>query len=306
MKIKVLDLRNIGSKLIILLACAIAVWFLGNFIKNFSSEESDIRFIATFENINTLTTMGDLIANLYSIEYNAYVTLNDLNVYRLANMDLSVELSYIEPTILIFHTHSQEDFIDSRPRVVEDTIVGVGQRLAQILTEQYNISVIHDTGQYDVVEGEVVRIGSYERMEPAIRQLLEIYPTIEVLVDLHRDGVPEHIHFVTEIDGRQTAKLMYFNGITRLNEGGMLVDTGLVNPYLEENLAFSLQMQLTTNELFPDLTRRIYIKPYRYSLHMKPRSLLVEVGANTNTVEEAMNAMIPLAEVLVRVLKGQR
>ena len=73
------------------------------------------------------------------------------------------------------------------------------------------------------------------------------------------------------------------------------------NPYLKDNLAFSLQLQ-TTAEQFEGFTRKIYLNAYRFSLHMLPRSTLIEVGAQTNTKEEALNAMEPLAKVLAQVL----
>jgi stage II sporulation protein P len=150
-----------------------------------------------------------------------------------------------------------------------------------------------------------MRDGSYERMEPAIRKILQQNPSIEVLIDLHRDGI-EKGKLVTTIDGKPTAKIMFVNGICKTMKDGELTEiTSLPNPYLMDNLAFSLQMQLKANELYPGLMRKIYIKPYRYSLHMLPKSLLVEVGANTNTVEEARNAMAPLAKILCEVLKVQ-
>ena len=78
----------------------------------------------------------------------------------------------------------------------------------------------------------------------------------------------------------------------------------LPNPYIEDNLAFSFQLEYLAKQYFPDYTRCIYLKGYRYNLHVRPKSLLLEVGAQTNTVEEAMNAMEPFAWLLNRVLQG--
>ena len=78
------------------------------------------------------------------------------------------------------------------------------------------------------------------------------------------------------------------------------------NPNKEGNLAFSLQMQLLCGKYYPDLTRKIYIKGYRYNLHLVKRAMLVEVGAQNNTVKEAENAMKPLAEMLYRLLSGEK
>ena len=99
---------------------------------------------------------------------------------------------------------------------------------------------------------------------------------------------------------------MFFNGLCRLNENGSLNDiSSLPNPYLKDNLAFSFNMQVTANKLYPEFTRKIYLNAYRYSLNMKPKSLLVEVGAQTNTKQEAKNAMEPLADVLSRVILSE-
>jgi stage II sporulation protein P len=207
------------------------------------------------------------------------------------------------PRVLIFHTHSQEAFADSRPGEVSDTIVGVGAELARVLAEDYGISSVHDFGRYDIKDNAEYRDGSYERMEPEINKLLDKYPSVEITIDVHRDGVPEDRRLVTDIGGKSTARIMFFNGISYLNEDGIHAPVeSLPNPYVKQNLAFSLRLQLTANELYPGFARRIYIRPYRYSLHFKPMSALVEVGAQNNTVAEAMNAVKPLAEILVGVI----
>ena len=97
---------------------------------------------------------------------------------------------------------------------------------------------------------------------------------------------------------------MFFNGICRLNKNGALQSIqSLPNQYITDNLAFSFNMQLVANKLYPGFTRRIYINAYRYSLHMLPKSLLIEVGAQTNTKEEVLNSMDILAEILADVIK---
>ena len=78
----------------------------------------------------------------------------------------------------------------------------------------------------------------------------------------------------------------------------------LPNPYIEENLAFSFQLEYQAAQYYPKLYRGIYLAGLRYNLHLKPRALLLEAGAQTNTVEEVRNAMEPFADILNRVLKG--
>ena len=117
---------------------------------------------------------------------------------------------------------------------------------------------------------------------------------------MHRDGLPEGSDkLITEINGEQCAKVMLFNGLTRLYEDGELVDLKeLENPYLKENLALSYRVYKNAEEKFPGLMRKIYIEAYRYSLHMKPKSMLIEVGAQNNTKAEAKNSMKYLAAAI--------
>ena len=126
-------------------------------------------------------------------------------------------------------------------------------------------------------------------------------PSIEVVLDIHRDGVAEGTHLVSEVNGKPTASIMFFNGMSQTPDGPIEY---LPNPYREDNLAFSLQIQVKAAAYFPGLTRKIYLNGLRYNLHVRPRSSLVEVGAQTNTYQEAKNAMVPLAEVLDMVLQG--
>jgi stage II sporulation protein P len=252
----------------------------------------------------------DIIETMYTVDPTAALFADDIDPLRFMSMDFSLsEKPYEsnesnEPKILIFHTHSQEAFIDSRPGEVDDTIVGMGKLLTQILSDDYGVSVLHYTGVYDIVDGVHTVAGAYERMENSIWEILNTFPSIEVCIDLHRDGLPENVHLVTEINGRQTARIMFFNGILRLNNELVPISlfNELPNPYLDDNLAFSFNMQMKAKELYPSFARRIYIRPYRYSLHFLPKSLLIELGANTNTVEEARNAVAPLAEILADVL----
>ncbi len=238
--------------------------------------------------------------NYYTIDSRTQLLEGDVSANTALSMDFSVEATMDEPKILIFHTHINEDFADSDMSLgYEEGIYGVGEELKRILEEEYGIAVLHHDGVYDAVNGIRQVTGAYERMEPDIRRILEENPSIEVCIDMHRDGVGDDVHLVTEIDGEETAQLMLFDGLCRLHGEDL---TNLENPFLAENLAFSLQMQLAAESKYPDLMRKIYLNPYRFSLHMMPRSILVEAGAQTNTKAEMLRAMPPLAEMLAEVL----
>lgn len=275
---------------------------------------NDIRFIqaaekteGTFITAEELEKMQDisyLKSHYYIIDSRTDLLEGDIDPKEALELDLSITADTEEPKILIFHTHSHEGFRDSdMSKGLSEGIWGVGEELKRILEEEYGIGVLHDSGRYDTVNGKTSITGAYERMEPAIREILQKYPSIEVVIDLHRDGVPESTRLVTEIDGKSCAKVMFFNGLCRLNKNDSLQKIeGLDNPYLKENLAFSLQMKTTADSLYPDFSRKIYLNAYRFSLHMLPRSTLIEVGAQTNTKEEAKNAMRPLAKILAETL----
>ena len=141
---------------------------------------------------------------------------------------------------------------------------------------------------------------AYSYALPALEQILAENPSIEVVIDLHRDAA-EGNHYVTEVNGKQTAQIMFFNGVSRSTDGPI---DYLENPYVAENLAFSFQLKMASDALYPGLTRRNYLRSYRYNLHMRPKSVLIEVGAETNTLEEEMNAIELLAEILAEVLQG--
>ena len=240
-----------------------------------------------------------LVRNFYAIDANTMAGSDQLSVEKLLGMDMTLSQEGDGPQILIYHTHSQEAFADSVPGDVNTGIVGVGECLTKILTEQYGYRVLHHTGQYDVE----TRDNAYSRALPAVEQILAENPSIQVIIDLHRDEVAEETKLVTDIQGRPTARFMFFNGLSRTRKTGDI--DYLANENQEANLAFSFQMQLKAAEYYPGLTRRIYLKGYRYNMHLRPRTLLVELGAQNNTVEEAINACDPLAHILDMVLKGE-
>ena len=240
-----------------------------------------------------------LVRNFYTIDANTMAGSDQLSVEKLLGMDMTLPQEGDGPQILIYHTHSQEAFADSVPGDVNTGIVGVGECLTKILTEQYGYRVLHNTGQYDVE----TRDNAYSRALPAVEQILAENPSIQVIIDLHRDEVAEETKLVTDIQGRPTARFMFFNGLSRTRKTGDI--DYLANENQEANLAFSFQMQLKAAEYYPGLTRRIYLKGYRYNMHLRPRTLLVELGAQNNTVEEAINACDPLAHILDMVLKGE-
>lgn len=258
----------------------------------------------TAEVLEKMKDFSYLKSHYYIVDSRTTLFAADIDVEEALGLNLAITPEKDKPKVLIFHTHSHEGFADSdMSKGLQEGIWGVGEQLKEILEEKYGIAVLHDNGRYDVVNGKSQITGAYERMEPPIRKILKENPSIEVCIDMHRDGVGEDTRLTAEVNGKTCAQVMFFNGLCRLNRDGAAQPIeGLENPYLKENLAFSLQMKTAAERLYPGFSRRIYVNAYRFSLHMLPRSTLIEVGAQTNTKEEALNAMEPLAEILAEVL----
>ncbi len=240
-----------------------------------------------------------LIQNFYTVDRTTTISSDQLNAGELLEKDCRItKREDGEPQILICHTHASETYLDSVPEDLSTTVVGVGRRLTEILENTYGYHVYHDEGVYDTDRDRAYRVA-----EPHIREILEAHPTIEVVIDLHRDAVGEDTRLVCEENGVQMAKIMFFNGLSRTTAAGDI--EYLPNPYIPDNLAISLQMQIAARERYPGFTRNIYLKGYRYNMHFCPKSLLIEVGAQNNTLQEALNAMDPLANILDTVLGGK-
>ena len=246
--------------------------------------------------LEKLSDFDYLISHFYTVDSSTSVSAKDLNAEKLLKKDMTIDKEAKGPKILIYHTHSQEDFKDSKKGDTKTTIMGMGAYLSELLNDTYGIETMHHTGVYDLIDGKMDRSKAYQLAEEQVSKILKENPSIEIVIDLHRDGVGNDTHLVTEIDGKPTAQIMFFNGMSRTKANGDIAY--LYNPYIQDNLAFSLQMQILATKLYPGFTRHIYLKSYRYNMHLKPKTLLIEAGAQTNTVEEMRNAMVVLARVL--------
>lgn len=208
-----------------------------------------------------------------------------------------------KPQILILHTHAaSEAFCDSRNGKKEDSIIGVGDELAGILSEKYGYQVLHDRTEYDRINGQIDRNKAYNNAYNGLKKTLKKYPSIQVVIDLHRDGVGNKVKRTTLINGKRTAQVMFFNGLSRNAAGNI---DYLYNKNLQANLAFSLQLKMAAMERFQNFAKPIYLKSYRYNMHLRERYTLIELGNENNTVQEAKNAALPIAMVLDAVLQGK-
>ena len=205
------------------------------------------------------------------------------------------------PQILIVQSHSTEAFLPEPGWEYEETelcrtldptysVIRLGAEIAAIL-EQYGIAVIHDKTMNDYPS----YAGSYDRMEAIIQTYLEQYPSIRMVLDVHRDAFEEPDGSLggTAEDG--TAKVML---VTGTNEGG------LYHPNWETNLSFSLKLEALLDLNSPGLSRGISLTTQRYNQHLTPHSLLAEFGAAGDTLQEALSAARAFAYSLAQLLNG--
>ena len=250
--------------------------------------------------------MGDfnyLLSHFYTVDSSTMIRSDELNGTELMSKDLHINQETGGPKILIYHTHSQEMFADSVPGDPSTSIVGIGDYLTDLLNQTYHIETMHHIGVYDLINGELDRSKAYDYARAWLEPVLKENPSIQVVIDLHRDGVPDDRRLVTEINGKETAQLLFYNGLSHTINSGDL--SYLPNPYIQDNLAFSFQLEYQAALYYPELYRGIYLAGLRYNLHLRPRALLLEAGAQTNTVQEVKNAMEPFADILDRVLQGK-
>ena len=207
------------------------------------------------------------------------------------------------PQVLIIHTHGSEAYAQSDgdaytssdPMRTEDkthNMIRVGTELAQRL-EASGICVIHDTELYDYPS----YTGSYSRTLDAIESYLAQYPTINVVIDLHRDAVDELTYKTTAtVDGASSAQVMTVVGTNF---------SGLEHGNWHENLKLAMHLQCAMLTRYPGLARPITISQYRYNQHATTGSLIVEIGYSGNTLSEALTAARGFSDALSDVLLAQ-
>lgn len=229
----------------------------------------------------------------------------DIDVQALLNEPLGISLDADAPQILIIHSHGSESYAPdgediyapTDPSRTEDknyNVVRVGDELTEALTEQGFI-VIHDRELYDYPSYN----GSYTRSLEAIERYLAEYPSIKLVLDIHRDAVyledGSLYKTVCSVDGEAASQVMLCVGTD---------ESGLNHPNWRENLKLALKLQQAMNEENSALARPVAILTGRYNQHATTGSLIVEVGYNGNTLQEALNAVRAFASAAGTVFDG--
>lgn len=204
-----------------------------------------------------------------------------------------------DPKILIYHTHSTEAYTAtaSSPYVQtgsfrtadpSKSVLAVGEALAQRLRIQYGFSVIHDTTDHEPPSLKT----AYERSEKTMRRYLEKHPSLILFIDIHRDASSDEKDYVM-VDETPTARLMCVVG-----QGIKYAD----KPDFDRNFALATSLTDNLRHIDKRLARDVRVKTGRYNQHIGQLSLLIEVGHNANTLEQALHAVPSLAESLALTL----
>ena len=221
-----------------------------------------------------------------------------INAYKLITDSYHFDFPASDgPQVLLYHTHTSEAYTKSegydyksteayRTLDTERSIVRVGDEIAAVL-ESHGIRVVHDTTFNDYPNYD----DSYDNALPKIEKWLEEYPSIQLTIDVHRDAClynGEQLAYRKTVNGEQTAQVLLVCG-----DGGKYGYEGW-----KDNLSWNLKLYAQLNRDAPGLARILRVDHARYNLHLRPGSMLLEVGAAGNTLPEAITAARIFAESL--------
>ena len=233
-------------------------------------------------------------------------SLSDEEAQQYLEAENPVQIDSDGPQVLIMHTHATESFepydtdtYDTRHtwRTTDNTqnIVAAGEVMAEAI-RSYGIEVLHDETQHDYPSYN----GSYERSAVTVQDYLEQYPSIKVVLDVHRDAVQRDttlVKPVTEIDGRKAAQLMIIAGC----------DDGTMDmPNWSKNFRFAAGMQDAIESRYPSLTRPVFFCYRKYNQDLTTGSLLIEIGSHGNTLEEVLYTAQLAGDAIGSYLQGLR
>ncbi len=228
----------------------------------------------------------------------------DFNAVLGEPLTFKVAKNSAEPQVLIYHTHTGESYLDedvdyfyesyySRTNNNGFNVVAVGDAIAEGL-ESRGIKTLHDATVHDSSYN-----GSYDRSAETVQTDMEENSGIKVVLDIHRDALGTEeckVKPVFEYGGKKAAQIMILSGCDPDNERGF--------SRWQNNLSFALKLQTTAERMFPGMTRPVSFDYFAYNEYICDGSLLIEVGTDANSIEEAKYSGELLAQVLAEVLTG--
>lgn len=216
---------------------------------------------------------------------------------------LSWSLTGEAPTVLILHTHGTESYVNNegyaeasafRTTDQQYNVVSVGDRLAQCLTQK-GISVLHDRTLHDQPSYN----GSYNLARETVEKYLARYPTIRLVLDLHRDAITDdsgaQVGYSLSTDKGSAAKMMLVLGTG---------SGGLSHPNWQENFALGVKLQVQLEKTQPGICRALNLRSSRFNQDLMPGMVLVEMGAAGNTRQEALLSAEILAQAIYDLAHG--
>lgn len=227
------------------------------------------------------------------------------DVPALLTQPLQWDLTGSEPTVLILHTHGTEsfaptgDYTESTPYHTNDTsynMISIGAYVAELL-EEGGISVLQDTTLHDTPSYNA----AYSNSRKSIEAYLQEYPSIRLVLDLHRDSFEDEAgnQVVQTVFSQDTtyAPLMFVVGTD---------NSGLTHPNWQNNLSLALKLQTQLEGICPGICRDINLRAQRFNQDLSESALLVEVGASGNTREEALRSAQVLVEGILSLAHGSQ
>lgn len=197
------------------------------------------------------------------------------------------------PLIAIYNTHNAETYIPTAGKARVDGENGgvalVAQTLTNKLEEKYGITTVYADTIHDYPD----YIKSYTNSSRTVKTLLEKYPDLKILIDVHRDALPSKDSLTMNINGQSTARIMFVVGS----------DERSPHPNWKQNQALAQKINDVLESKQPGICRGVRVKPGTYNQQLHPGAILVEVGNDNNSLKEAERAVIILAEALSEVLK---